>query len=497
MAQLIPMSRAARLVGVKRGTLQKKIRDGELATFEGMIELNELMRCFPYAKVEDDTMLERMEHIIERASSRARSRPTALPDTETLAARLATVSRQLANTSIELDRYKALTQRIERKLIEMERDASATLPGFRTWFFGALQAQVAPSHTPERFFVEDTFLRIIAAHVRIQPSGHDFFVEGTDTLLDAGLRAGLALPYGCSNGNCGRCKARVIEGQVQKVRHYDYVLSAAEQSRGYTLMCCHTAVTDLVIETPEAKGAADMPTQSISARVRKIEPLGSDVLLLHLRTPRTDRLRFLAGQRAALSFHGGLRAEFPIASCPCDDMNLQFHVPRTPGEPVSDYAFNRLRINEQVVVDGPRGAFVLDEDSSRSLLFIAWDTGFAPIKSLVEHAMSADSAEHIYLYWIVSSAGGHYLGNLCRAWSDALENFSYVPLEVAKTHGVGGQKAVAEHLERIVSSQPTLGDLEIYTAGPETLVRVTEQALRAAGATPTQLHSEAVPVPTA
>ena len=60
MAQLIPMSRAARLVGVKRGTLQKKIRDGELATFEGMIELNELMRCFPYAKVEDDTMLERM-----------------------------------------------------------------------------------------------------------------------------------------------------------------------------------------------------------------------------------------------------------------------------------------------------------------------------------------------------------------------------------------------------------------------------------------------------
>mgnify|MGYP000532494315 CR=1 FL=1 len=36
MPRLITLSRAARLVGVKRGALQKKIRDGELRTFEGI-----------------------------------------------------------------------------------------------------------------------------------------------------------------------------------------------------------------------------------------------------------------------------------------------------------------------------------------------------------------------------------------------------------------------------------------------------------------------------
>ncbi|MCK7580126.1 MAG: 2Fe-2S iron-sulfur cluster-binding protein [Chromatiales bacterium] len=46
-------------------------------------------------------------------------------------------------------------------------------------------------------------MRVMVAHVHLLPSRHEFFVEGSDTLLEAALRAGLALNYGCSNGNCG------------------------------------------------------------------------------------------------------------------------------------------------------------------------------------------------------------------------------------------------------------------------------------------------------
>jgi hypothetical protein len=35
---------------------------------------------------------------------------------------------------------------------------------------------------------------------------------------------------GCSIGGCGKCKARVLSGQVHRVRHSDYVLTAAEKS---------------------------------------------------------------------------------------------------------------------------------------------------------------------------------------------------------------------------------------------------------------------------
>jgi len=494
MAQLIPISRAARLVGVKRGTLQRKIRDGDLATFEGMIDLNELSRCFPYARLEDNSMVERMESIIQRASNRARSRPAVLPDHETLAARLAAVSRRLASAETELDRYRSLAQRIQQKLIEIERspraDTDPTLAEFRNWFYRTLQTQGPGAVPAERFFVEDTFLRIMAAHVDVRPSGHDFFVEGSDTLLDAGLRAGLALPYGCSNGACGQCKARVLSGEVQKVRHHDYVFTEAEKAQGYTLLCCHTALTDLVVQTDEAAGAADMPLQTITARARKLEPLGPDTLLLHVRTPRSQRLRFLAGQRAAIGFDEALEAALPIASCPCDDMNLQFHIPRRPGDPFCDYAFNRLRVNDAVTLTGPRGGFVLEDDSPRSLLFIAWAAGFAPIKSLVEHAMSADTAEHIELYWAAAGPDGHYMDNLCRSWSDAIENLHYHRLELPAREGLTRQRAVADHLERIAAAHADLNEFDVYVAGPEALVEASRRGLLAAGLGPAQLRTD-------
>ena len=65
--------------------------------------------------------------------------------------------------------------------------------------------------------VMDDMLKVMSAQVTVRPSGHQFAVEGHDTLLQAGLRAGLKLNYGCGNGSCGMCKVRVISGEVARV----------------------------------------------------------------------------------------------------------------------------------------------------------------------------------------------------------------------------------------------------------------------------------------
>ena len=79
--------------------------------------------------------------------------------------------------------------------------------------------------------------------VRIIPSGHEFVSRGNSTLLEAGLGAGLALGYGCSNGNCGKCLARVVSGEVKKIRHHDYVTNKGN-GNNQILMCCNTATSD-------------------------------------------------------------------------------------------------------------------------------------------------------------------------------------------------------------------------------------------------------------
>lgn len=325
----------------------------------------------------------------------------------------------------------------------------------------------------------------MTAQVQIKPSGHEFFVDGNDTLLEAALRAGLALDYGCSIGSCGKCKARVLQGQVQRTRHSDCVLTAAEKNAGVVLMCCNTAVVDLVIEAHEAHGAADMPRQEIEARVKSVSPLGGDMRLLHLQTPRTRRLRFLAGQSVSLALPGGPSASFPVASCPCDDRNLQFHIRRRPGDAFAQRVFEGLKESDTVRVEGPQGEFVLDEKSPRPLIFIAWETGFAPIKSLIEHAMALEAAETLYLYWIAAGETGRYFDNLCRAWSDALDNFRYVPL--ALRGGAPDEAAMLNALEQVLQRHPRPEQHDVYVAGPQALAEAAMRLLPGRGLPRAQL----------
>jgi len=67
MAHRISVSRAARLAGVSRGTIQQAIRDGTLTTFEGEVLVSDLRAAYPDVSLEDDTVLERMSRIQSEA----------------------------------------------------------------------------------------------------------------------------------------------------------------------------------------------------------------------------------------------------------------------------------------------------------------------------------------------------------------------------------------------------------------------------------------------
>jgi len=99
MARFITLSRAARLVGVNRATLQKQIRAGDLSTFEGELDLSELLRVYPQTKLEDSAMIERADRLIERALNRVVRDQEGLPDAEVLATRIAAMSHELGTAN--------------------------------------------------------------------------------------------------------------------------------------------------------------------------------------------------------------------------------------------------------------------------------------------------------------------------------------------------------------------------------------------------------------
>ncbi len=480
MSQLLSMSRAARLVGVNRSELQKRVKQGELHTFDGMITIDNLLASYPSVQLEDNTEYSRVLFIKERAFGK-RVFERVMLDVETLATRINVLSKELTLSQTQVKHFKVLLDRLHGKFSEIENqcgpESKETLDSLKTWLSAEVNAAMEPDY-PNPLAVRDNLLRIIAAHVTVQPGGHDFFIDGPDSVLEGALRAGVPLSYGCSGGNCGLCKARLISGQIKKTRLHDYVLTEADKRNGLFLMCSSTAVTDIVIEASVAGGVQDIPFQQIPATVKSITHLTPDIALLHLQTPRTNRLRFLAGQSADLLLGKSLKAELAIASCPCDDRNILFHVQRISGNLFSDYVFNRLKNHDVVDIEGPHGEFILYEKSTRPLYFIAFDTGFAPIKSLIEHAMSLEAAEAIHLYWIGSHESSIYLPNVGRAWADALDNFFYTQIvanfDLANPAGTR-EESLKIILQGILKAQPNVTAGDIYIAGAESANQICEQ----------------------
>ena len=325
----------------------------------------------------------------------------------------------------------------------------------------------------------------MASNIRILPSGRDFISEGKSTLLEAGLRSGLALAYGCSNGNCGQCLAEIVSGEVQKVHHHDYRITDAKKVSGHVLMCCNTAVTDVILKASEAHSSSEITQQQITTIVKNIEIVNGDVALIHVKTPRSSRLRFLAGQHVQLGGSNMPVAHHSVGSCPCDDMNLHFQIPRLPGDEFSEYVFNQLEKGEPLNIVGPKGDFVLNEDSQHPLVFIVWRTGFAPVRGLIEHAMALDVTEAIHLVWITGNKKDRYLDNLCRSWEDALDNFNYVPVDADPGAGVVDTGSTFE----LLNIKPNdLADHDFYIAGNNLLVDCYSRVLINSGLPAEQLR---------
>ncbi len=495
MPQLLNLARAARLVGATRGALQSLIQAGELSACDGMVSVEELQRLFPEAKVEDAGAFERVTRIKEESFGR-RVRERLLPSQEILSQRLFDQTMELSDLRAHLQRYHSLVLHLEGRIDELAAQAGAetraALEDLRRALDREFEQTLGQPETPNALSLMDDMLRVMSAQVVVHPSRHEFFVDGADTILDAALRAGLALNYGCSSGNCGLCKARVVSGQVKRIRHHDYVLSEAEKIQGYTLLCSNTAVSDLVVEALEAQAPGDIPQQHISARVKAIGRLADSVMLLHLQTPRNNRLRFLAGQSVTLSVLGAEPMQLPVASCPCDDRNLQFHIERDSDHSFAERVFHSLGQGDAVTVWGPWGDFVLRPESTRSILFLVCDTGFAHVNSLVEHALARGSAEHIHLYWLATRPSGHYLANMCRSWADALDKFHFHPLTVAPAAGSACASGVGELTARLKEEHTRLKDMDAYIAGPQDFAAALEAFLQGQGLPRAQISSTLV-----
>ena len=301
--------------------------------------------------------------------------------------------------------------------------------------------------------------------VSVPASGHEFDVEPCETILDAALRQGIGLPYGCRNGACGKCAGELLSGEITYAKKLSS-LALDQQRQGKTLFCQACPTSDIEIKVREISTSRDIEIKTLPCRVETKELLTHDIMKLELKLPETERLQFLAGQYIEFLLKDGKRRAYSIANAPHDDACIELHIRHVPDGQFGDYVFDGMKVKELFRIEGPLGNYYLREDSDRPIIMMGGGTcGVRARKDL-------------------------YMDDMVKGWLKQHDNLKYTPVLSEPEAGDNWQGKTGFVHEAIIEEYPDLSGYDVYMSGPPPMIKAGMDAFYAHGLPESQIYSD-------
>ena len=239
------------------------------------------------------------------------------------------------------------------------------------------------------------------------------------------------------------------------------------------LFCQAQPKSDLVIECREVNVAKDIPVKTLPCRVHKLEKPALDVMVIYLKLPANERLQFLAGQYIDILTKDGVARSFSLANAPHDDDFLQLHVRNILGGAFTQHIFTQMKERDILRFKGPLGTFFLREDSDKPILFVASGTGFAPIKSIIEHALHIGLKRPIHFYWGGRKLADLYMLDKAKEWEALDIKFTPVLSESLPADNWQGRTGFVH--QAVLDDYSDLSGHQVYACGSPVVVEVSHR----------------------
>jgi len=342
---------------------------------------------------------------------------------------------------------------------------------------------VLPWLPPKRTAKEDL-------HLMVRPDNRIIPARPGETILEAALREGIHFPYECRNGGCGECKCTVLYGPVAQGPHQESALSAVERAAGKVLACSAVPLSDIELEYAPKEMPGGLRAREYAGKVTALRKATDDVMIVKLRVAG-DPVRFYAGQYINVLLPDGEKRSFSFATAPYVNEEIELQIRLIPGGRFTTHVFTEMKVGDTVRFEGPLGSFFLREDTAKPIIFVAGATGFAPVKSMVEHAFHVGMKRRILLYWGVRSRKDLYLPDLPVQWAAEHPNFTYVPvLSDPRPEDRWTGRTGLVH-EAILADFADLSGHQIYACGSAKMVEAAHPAFKAHGLSQDDCFSDA------
>ena len=309
--------------------------------------------------------------------------------------------------------------------------------------------------------------------ITLLPFEKQFTCGDNETILQAAIRQGFNLRYGCKHGGCGMCKAQVVEGEVDNTEASSFALLDFEKQQGLSLLCCAYPESDVSIELwdyDEADLVSEFAVGQFEAEVEKITELTHDLRGIHLQLIEPQRIEFKAGQYVDLLVPGTNEwRSYSMANPPSRRSEVEIMVKLMPGGLFSSYVDQQLKPGARLTLQGPYGNFYL-RNTQHEAIFIAGGSGMAPILSLLRDMTEHKDSRAVTYFYGARTLQDLFLLDELQGFEQRLPNFRFVPaLSEPTVYDVwlGETGLITDVVNRLV---PRGSDKQGYMCGPTAMI---------------------------
>jgi propane monooxygenase reductase component len=326
-------------------------------------------------------------------------------------------------------------------------------------------------------------------NVRFEPLGIEMEVEEGETVLDAAFRQGISLMHGCKEGQCGSCKSKLVDGDIELLKYSTFALPEYESETGHVLLCRTHVFSDVSFELlnyDEDLLSRSIAVKEFPGRVQKVSALTHDIRLLEIEIERP--LKFWAGQYVDLTLPGhGITRAFSMANAPSSGTGLSFIIKKYPNGAFSSLLDGGLKPGDAITAKGPYGTCFRREARPGPMILIGGGSGMSPLWSiLADHIESGEQRPIRFFYGARTRADLFYLDELA-AIVAKLKDCTFTP---ALSHALEGDAwegetgFVHEVVQRHLRAELLTGAIDAYGCGPTPMIDALLPVLQMNGVEP-------------
>jgi len=325
--------------------------------------------------------------------------------------------------------------------------------------------------------------------VRFEPLGVEMEVEEGETVLDAAFRQGISLMHGCKEGQCGSCKSRMIDGDIELLKYSTFALPEYESETGHVLLCRTHAFSDITVELlnyDEDLLSRSIAVKTFDGRVVATSALTHDIRLLEIEIEQP--LKFWAGQYVDLHLaNRDITRAFSMANPPGEATKLRFIIKKYPDGAFSSLLDGDLKVGDTLTAKGPYGTCFRREGRPGPMVLVGGGSGMSPLWSILsDHIASGEQRPIRFFYGARTRADLFYLPELA-AIAERLSDFQFIPALSHATEGDawrGEEGFIHEAVARHLKSETLSGAIDAYACGPTPMIDALLPVLQMNGVEP-------------